>query len=193
MTSDGKKDLISDEESLLPVTKTDELKKESLDILNQIITSTDSAKTKDLTCLFNDNQNKKTMLRMNKMSDLLDVITDQAMTRFTARPDEISNKELLDSMKVISELLDKGNKQINNAETPLIQINQQNNEVNLGDNTTRGGLSRDSRERVKNTVTDLLASLGLTGMPNKQSESQDIEEIEEANIIEVDMEDNTND
>ena len=128
------------------------------------------------------------MLRINKMSDLLDTITDQAMTRFTARPDEISNKELLDSMKVVSELIDKGSKQINTqAEAPLIQINQQNNEVNMGD--TKGGLSRDSRERVKNTVTDLLASLGLTGMPNvNKTDTQ-----EDDTIIEVEAEEVTND
>ena len=186
MNNEGNKELIPTDESLLPTPKTDELKKESLDILNQIITSTDAAKTKDLTCLFNENQNKKTMLRMNKMSDLLDVITDQAMTRFTARPDEISNKELLDSMKVVSDLIEKGNKQINTqAEAPLIQINQQNNEVNMGD--TKGGLSRDSRERVKNTVNDLLASLGLTGMPAKQSETQ------EAEIIDVEVEETEDD
>jgi uncharacterized pyridoxal phosphate-containing UPF0001 family protein len=187
MDNEGKKELSVSEESLLPATKTDELKKESLDILNQIITSTDANKTKDLTCLFNENQNKKTMLRINKMNDLLDVITDQAMTRFTAKPDEISNKELLDSMKVVSELIDKGSKQINNVETPLIQINQQNNEVNMGD--TKGGLNRESRERVKNTVNDLLASLGLTGMPNADKQPEPIAE----DIIDVEAEDIEND
>ncbi len=190
MSNEEKKEFSSVEESLLPAPKTDDLKKESLEILNQIITSTDSTKTKDLTCLFNENQNKKTMLRMNKMSDLLDVITDQAMTRFTARPDEISNKELLDSMKVVSDLLEKGNKQINNVETPLIQINQQNNEVNLGDGANKGGLSRDSRERVKNTVSDLLASLGLTGMPGNTTHKEPEKEID---VIDVEAEDITND
>lgn len=185
MVNEDKKEVNISEESLLPVPNTTELQKESLEILNQIITSTDSNKTKDLTCLFNENQNKKTMLRMNKMSDLLDVITDQAMTRFTARPDEISNKELLDSMKVVSELIDKGSKQINaQTEAPLIQINQQNNEVNVGE--SKGGLSRDSRERVKNTVTDLLASLGLTGMPAKQTDIQETPINED--IIEVEAE-----
>ena len=186
--TEGKKELVSAEESLLPAPNTDELKKESLEILNQIITSTDSNRTKDLTCLFNENQNKKTMLRINKMNDLLDVITDQAMTRFTARPDEISNKELLDSMKVVSDLIEKGSKQVNTqAEAPLIQINQQNNEVNLGE--TKGGLSRDSRERVKNTVSDLLASLGLTGMPNANKTV----EAEEAEIIDVEVGDEEDD
>ena len=186
--NEGKKELVSAEESLLPTPNTDELKKESLEILNQIITSTDSNRTKDLTCLFNENQNKKTMLRINKMNDLLDVITDQAMTRFTARPDEISNKELLDSMKVVSDLIEKGSKQVNTqAEAPLIQINQQNNEVNLGE--TKGGLSRDSRERVKNTVSDLLASLGLTGMPNANKTV----DAEEAEIIDVEVGDEEDD
>ena len=186
--NERKKELVSVEESLLPAPNTDELKKESLEILNQIITSTDSNRTKDLTCLFNENQNKKTMLRINKMNDLLDVITDQAMTRFTARPDEISNKELLDSMKVVSDLIEKGSKQVNTqAEAPLIQINQQNNEVNLGE--TKGGLSRDSRERVKNTVSDLLASLGLTGMPNANKTV----EAEEAEIIDVEVGDEEDD
>ena len=130
--------------------------------------------------------------RINKMNDLLDVITDQAMTRFTAKPDEISNKELLDSMKVVSELIDKGSKQINNVETPLIQINQQNNEVNLGDGTVKGGLSRDSRERVKNTVADLLSSLGLTGMPNNNTNlSENLSEDE--SIIDVEVEEIDND
>lgn len=184
MYNDEKKEP-AQEEGLLPVVQTTDLKKESLEILNQIITSTDSTKTKDLTCLFNENQNKKTMLRINKMSDLLDVITDQAMTRFTARPDEISNKELLDSMKVVSELIDKGQKQVNSVETPLIQINQQNNEVNVGDSSIRGGLSRDSRERVKNTVTDLLASLGLTGMPTVNNAQPEVHEAEYVEVVDV--------
>ena len=65
----------------------------SLAILNQIITETDENKTRDLTHLFNANQNKKTMVRVNKLSNLLDTITDQALARFTARPDEISNNK----------------------------------------------------------------------------------------------------
>ena len=139
------------------------LNEESKALINQIIAETDEQKIRDLTYLFNANQNKKTMARVNKLSDLLDTITDQALARFTARPDEISNKELFDGLKTVQDLIERGQKQVSGAgETPLIQINQQNNEVNVGN--TANTLNRDSRERVKAAVEGLLASLA-----NKQA------------------------
>ena len=135
-----------------------DLNKESLALIQQIIAETDEQKAKNLTYLFNVNQNKKTMIRVNKLSDLLDTITDQALTRFTARPDEISNKELFDGLKVVQDLIERGQKQVVGVtETPLIQFNQQNNEVNMGD--VASGLNRESRERVKTAVLGLLGSL----------------------------------
>jgi hypothetical protein len=134
------------------------LNEESKALLSQIIAETDGQKVRDLTHLFNVNQNKKTMARVNKLSDLLDTITDQALERFTARPDEISNKELFDGLKVVQDLIERGQKQVSGAgETPLIQINQQNNELNVGN--PAGNLSRDSRERVKAAVLGLLDSI----------------------------------
>lgn len=134
------------------------LNEESLALINQIIAERDEQKTRDLTHLFNANQNKKTMVRVNKLSDLLDTITDQALTRFTTRPDEISNKELFDGLKVVQDLIERGQKQVSGAgEMPLIQVNQQNNEVNIGNSSST--LSRDSRERVKSAVLGLLESI----------------------------------
>lgn len=145
------------ETSLVP--NTIRLNEESKALIEQIIAETDEQKARDLTYLFNANQNKKTMVRVNKLSDLLDTITDQALARFTTRPDEISNKELFDGLKVVQDLIERGQKQVSGAgETPLIQINQQNNEVNVGSPVT-GNLNRDSRERVKAAVAGILASL----------------------------------
>lgn len=142
----------------LAVLNKQSLNEESKALLNQIIAETDEQKVRDLTHLFNANQNKKTMARVNKLSDLLDTITDQALERFTARPDEISNKELFDGLKVVQDLIERGQKQVVGAgETPLIQINQQNNEVNVGSST--GSLNRDSRERVKAAVLGILDSI----------------------------------
>ena len=142
----------------LTIVKSASLNDESRSIIEQIITETDEQKVRDLTHLFNANQNKKTMARVNKLSDLLDTITDQALERFTARPDEISNKELFDGLKVVQDLIERGQKQVSGAsETPLIQINQQNNEVNVGN--TSSTLNRDSRERVKAAVIGLLDSI----------------------------------
>ena len=139
----------------LAIAKSMSLNDESKAIIEQIIAETDEQRVRDLTHMFNANQNKKTMARVNKLSDLLDTITDQALERFTARPDEISNKELFDGLKVVQDLIERGQKQVSGAgETPLIQINQQNNEVNVG--STTSNLNRESRERVKAAVLDIL-------------------------------------
>lgn len=161
----------SQQETGLVTIKPHSLNEESKALLDQIIAETDEQKVRDLTYLFNANQNKKTMARVNKLSDLLDTITDQALARFTARPDEISNKELFDGLKVVQDLIERGQKQVSGAgETPLIQINQQNNEVNVGSNTSN--LNRDSRERVKAAVLGLLDSI-----TNKQAMVAETEDI----------------
>jgi hypothetical protein len=135
------------------------LNEESKAIIEQIIAEKDEQKVRDLTQLFNTNQNKKTIARVDKLSDLLDTITDQALTRFTNRPDEISNKELFDGLKVVQDLIERGQKQVSGAgETPLIQVNQQTNEVNIG-SAAASNLNRDSRERVKSAVIDILNSI----------------------------------
>jgi hypothetical protein len=163
-----------------------DLNEESLAIITQLIAEKDEQKTRDLTHLFNANQNKKTMVRVNKLSDLLDTITDQALTRFTSRPDEISNKELFDGLKVVQDLIERGQKQVSDAgEMPLIQINQQNNELNLG--SAGSNLNRDSRERVKSVVMNLLDS--LTAKP-VAAEEPTIIEVED--IVEVPTEDDNN-
>jgi hypothetical protein len=150
-------------ETALIVAPTASLSDESKYLIEQIIAETDEKKTKDLTQLFNANQNKKTMVRVNKLSDLLDTITDQALARFTSRPDEISNKELFDGLKVVQDLIERGQKQVSGAgETPLIQVNQQTNEVNIGNNQ----LSRDSRERVKSAVMALLNGIDAVQTPD---------------------------
>lgn len=154
------------------------LNAESAALIEKIIAESDEQKSKELTQLFNANQNKKTMVRVNKLSDLLDTITDQALTRFTQRPDEISNKELFDGLKIVQDLIERGQKQVSNAgEAPLIQFNQQNNEVNLG-GTSVNNLNRDSRERVKSAVLSLLA-----GISNAQEPVPETCEVTEAEPI----------
>ena len=173
------------ETGLVPINTTP-LNEESKALLEQIISETDEQKVRDLTQLFNANQNKKTMARVNKLSDLLDTITDQALTRFTARPDEISNKELFDGLKIVQDLIERGQKQVSGAgETPLIQVNQQTNEVNIGE--IGNNLNRDSRERVKSAVMNLLSSITTAATTETSS---DIIEVEAEEIID---EETTND
>lgn len=165
------------ETGLVPVSLSDE----SRALIEQIIVEKDEQKVRDLTQLFNANQNKKTMARVDKLSNLLDTITDQALVRFTSRPDEISNKELFDGLKIVQDLIERGQKQVSGpTETPLIQVNQQTNEVNIG--SAGSNLNRDSRERVKSAVMSLLSSIA-TAAPTEPIEVQ-AEEIADEEITE---------
>ena len=137
------------------------LNEESLNVLNQIIAAEDAEKVKDLTYLFNINQNKKTMVRIDKLNELQDKLVAQFSKRISERPDEISNQELMQALKIVQDIIERGTKQVvGAAEQPLIQINQQTNSVNIGDETS--GLNRDSRDKVKRAIMSILDSVKET-------------------------------
>lgn len=178
MNEDLKPDVEATEETTALVASPATLSEESMALINQIVAATDEKETKDLTHLFNLNQHKKTLARVNKLSDVQDMFTEQLLKRISSRPDEISNKEMLDGMKIIQDLIERGQKQATNIEeTPLIQINQQNNEVNVGG--TDKQLSRDSRERVKHAVMGLLSSLSNIDTQNNNTDFIEVEEFKE--------------
>lgn len=68
---------------------------------------TDVQKVKDLTHLFNLNMAKKNTLRVLKLNELLDKVSECMDDRFKHRSDEFSNKDLIDYMNTISSVLDK--------------------------------------------------------------------------------------
>ena len=139
----------------LVAVDTSDLNAESLNILNQIIAAEDIDKTKDLTYLFNINQNKKTMVRIDSLSNLQDKLVGLLSNRVTERPDEMSNQEVMQALKVVQDIIERGTTQITGQnEQPLIQINQPTNSVNVGDEAA--GLNRDSRDKVKRAIMSIL-------------------------------------
>lgn len=158
-----------------------ELDSAALQIIKQTIAENDVVKTKDLTAMFNNIQKKKAMVRVDKLNNLLDVITDQAIERFTMRPDELSNQELFQGLKTIQDLAEKNQKMLTEQtdQPPLIQINQQ--EVNIG---TATELDRTSRDKVKNAVANILASIATQQNRNKDEENE-AAEIVDATYIDV--------
>ena len=146
---------------------TSDLNAESLNILNQIIAAEDIDKTKDLTYLFNINQNKKTMVRIDSLSNLQDKLVGLLSSRVTERPDEMSNQEVMQALKVVQDIIERGTKQITGQnEQPLIQINQQTNSVNVGDEAA--GLNRDSRDKVRRAIMSILDN--VKGTTNTDAE-----------------------
>lgn len=102
------------------------------------------------------NQNKKTIVRVNKLNELQDNLTDLMIQRVSTKPDNMTTKDVMDALKTVQDLIERGSAQVSgtNEQVPLITINQQNNEVHMGDNTTQ---SRESREKVKNAVLSILS------------------------------------
>ena len=151
----------------LVAVDTSDLNAESLNILNQIIAAEDINKTKDLTYLFNINQNKKTMVRIDSLSNLQDKLVGLLSNRVTERPDEMSNQEVMQALKVVQDIIERGTKQITGQnEQPLIQINQQTNSVNVGDEAA--GLNRDSRDKVRRAIMSILDN--VKGTTNTDTE-----------------------
>lgn len=157
------------EQELMPIQasslalNTDALNQESATIINKLIAEQDVQKTKDLTYLFNINQNKKTMVRQNKLNELQDILVDEAIDRFSSRPAEISNQELMTGLKTVQDMIEKSQKAVNGVteSTPIITINQQNNEINVaGEDSDKKKLTKESRDRVKQAMAAIMASLG---------------------------------
>lgn len=141
---------------------TNSLDTKTKDIAQQIIEEQDINKVKDLTHLFNLNLTKMGVIRAIKQNELLDTIIDRSTERFEKTPDNFSNTDLLNYMKVVQDSIDKTNKTIGLVdETPAIQIIK--NEVNIEDNS----LNRESRRKVLEYINNVLS----------QAQSEDVIEV----------------
>lgn len=123
---------------------------ESNNITQQIVNETDPAKIDDLTQLFMLNKKKKNLVRMNKLSNLLDVIDDEVILRFSEEPDTFNNDQLVKYMTATQQILGNISQEI--EKTPLIQINNQKNEIHINEE----GLSRESRMKVLDVISKIL-------------------------------------
>lgn len=145
-------------------------------LAQNIIDEQDIGKVKDLTHLFNLNQAKKNVLRVLKLNQLLDKVSDQMIERFDQRPGEFSNNDLLNYMQVAQSAIDRANKSLNQVdETPAIQINQQN----IYNGEQKPLFDRESRERIADAVNAILKKINMS-----KEEPVDIVEIIEDKVEE---------
>lgn len=145
------------ENAIISVTNTIDVKpleEGNVELIKQVLSESNLDKVKDLTHLFNANIAKKNMIRVLQLNELLDCVNDQAFKRLTNRPDNLSNKELMDFMSVLYTSIEKSNKSIDIIdEVPPIQVNNQKNEVNI--NVTQN-LDRDSKTNVIEAIKMIL-------------------------------------
>lgn len=129
---------------------------ETKKIAQQILDEHDVDRVKDLTNLFNLNAQKRNVMRVMQMNELLDSVTGQIMERFRKTPNNFSNEDLIKFMQVTETSIERANKSLNLVDqAPAIQY-QQNNQVNIN---IDGGLDRESRQRVTDTVQAILARM----------------------------------
>lgn len=122
-------------------------------ITNDLISEQDPDKTKRLINLFNLTLVKKNAVRLNTVNELIDSVLDKIGQRLEIRPDEFSNKDLIDYMNALYNAAEKSGKIISGAdEIPAIQFNQQNNVIVSPVET----LSRESRMRIADAVSAIL-------------------------------------
>lgn len=121
----------------------------SEELVNDIIRTNDINKVNDLTTLFNQNLQKKNLVRQLKFSKIIDKANDEIIERLENDPKSISNKDLIQFVRVAQ---DSGKS--DNA-TPPIQISEAHVTIDNGD----GVEQRTSRENIIKTVTELLKSM----------------------------------
>lgn len=161
-----------EEEKKEIVVATKDVQQQSQELVERIRNANDIEELKKETNIFNAHQIKIEASRINKLNTLLDKSIDLAVDRVEKCPDELSNKEVIDIMTATRTQLDKSTSKLDTInETPMIQVNQQNVNINVNKEDT---LNRESREKVLNFIQQF--------MKQAQSSSQE-------DVIDVDVED----
>ena len=123
------------------------------DLVDELMSATDSADINRLVDAFNLNIKKKELIRASKYNDLLDSITAQVEKRIKERPDGFSNKDLLSYLATIQSVLDSS---VSSTVDTISSIQVTNNQFNIS--VEEPELDRNSMERIKNVVQSILSS-----------------------------------
>ena len=130
------------------------------DITTLLVNETDPDRTKRLINLFNLNFAKKNALRLDSISELIDNVIEKIGQRLQLRPDEFSNKDLIDYLNALYQSAEKSSKVVDKTdEIPAITFNQQNNVVV----SPVDSLSRESKQRIAAAVAAILSQTKAQG------------------------------
>lgn len=130
------------------------------DITTLLVNETDPDRTKRLINLFNLNFAKKNALRLASISELIDSVIEKIGQRLQLRPDEFSNKDLIDYLNALYQSAEKSSKVVDKTdEIPAITFNQQNNVVV----SPVDSLSRESKQRIAAAVAAILSQTKTQG------------------------------
>ena len=147
----------------------DLLNRETKDLVSKIIEEKDPDKVNDLTNLFELNHRKKNIARIDRLSNILEMIDDEVMMRLSTEAGAIADKDLVAYLNNVQKSMTSTEQTLVNP-TPLIQVNNQTNEINI----SNSGLSQESRKKVLDVVMSILNA------PQEEIVEVESEEIEDA-------------
>ena len=127
-------------------------------IITDVLSNQSNDNIKDITSLFNLNIAKKNIIRVLKLNGLLDKLSDLAIERLiNGDLADVDDKTLLAYISTIQKVVSSSTKEVDKInEIPNIQVNTQVNNINLTQEET---MPRESREKVMDAVSQILAKL----------------------------------
>ena len=143
---------MNENEEIIPVKSN--MNNKINELVENILDEQDPNKTKDLVELFNWNMSKKNILRIQKLNDLYDSITDQMVERVDKRADQFSNSDLLDYVKTIQGAIDVNTKNLAQVQEPPLIVQQTNTQINVN---VVDSFDREAKERILAAVQATLA------------------------------------
>lgn len=179
VNTDGEQNLPTTVESMTVQTMATEQQ-----VVKDIVAASNKEELEKQFQLFNMNQVKKNALRIIKLTDLLTKVEDQALERFEKRPDQVSNKELLDYMNAVSNQIEKAqdfNKETLSMEVGGIKIKQEKTEVNIN---VAPVLGRNEKDRVADVVSLLLNQMKK---PQSNINNDEVVEVEETPYVDAEI------
>ncbi len=147
------------------------------EIINSIVDAPTEQELSEQFNKFNLNQVKLNALRIIKLNRLLTMAEDQAIERFEKRPDQVSNKELLEYMQVVSTQIERAqnfNRTTLDTGVGGIPVKKPKNEININIGVAE---NKASRENIMGAVSALLKQIQQT-----RSEDDEFIVVEENNM-----------
>lgn len=158
------------------ITPNNELSLQQEEIVNNLVGATTKDELKRQIELFNLNQSKKNAIRIVKLEQTMAQVEDKIVERFNKRPEQLSNRELIDFLNTISGQIDRSQKIVDSVETkdlerqmvtnitPKETGNQYN--INLGTD-----LNRENKDNVVDAIKDILSLLQNTNVETPDEET----------------------
>lgn len=147
------------ENYITPYVNEDKNDKQTAYIAQKILDTDNVQEVQKFVDLFNVNYAKRNVVRLLKLDEIQDSITDEILTRIQTNGSAIDDETLLSYLTAVQHISKESLNQLNGVENASSITLTQNNQVNINVNNTEMSLPRESRERITDAVQSILKKL----------------------------------